>query len=76
MPVTTLKLGRLQDTKPVKLTIAVDPSIKTDLELYAALYEEAYSEKAPVEALIPAMLERFLDTDAGFKKARKQRANS
>lgn len=72
----SLKIGRLPDTTPVKLTIAVDPAVNADLELYASLYEETYREKASITALIPSMLEAFLASDAGFKKARKARAKS
>lgn len=35
MSATTLKIGPLPDTTPVKLTIAVDPDVNADLELYA-----------------------------------------
>lgn len=76
MSETSLKIGPLPDTTPVKLTIAVDPSVNADLELYASLYEEAYREKASVAALIPSMLQAFLASDAGFKKARRARAKS
>ena len=39
----------------------------------AQIYEETYKEKASVAALIPSMLEAFLASDTGFKKARKAR---
>lgn len=73
MSATSLKIGPLPDTTPVKLTIAVDPDVNADLELYAQIYEEMYKEKASVAALIPSMLEAFLASDSGFKKARKAR---
>lgn len=76
MSETSLKIGPLPDTTPVKLTIAVDPAVNADLELYASLYEEAYREKASVSALIPSMLQAFLASDAGFKKARKARGKA
>lgn len=71
---TTLKIGPLPDTTPVKLTISVDPDTNADLELYARIYEQTYKEKAPVTALIPSMLQAFLAGDTGFKKARKSLA--
>ena len=73
MSTPSLKIGPLPDTTPVKLTISVDPETNADLELYARIYEEMYKEKASVSALIPSMLEAFLASDSGFKKARKVR---
>lgn len=67
----SLKIGPLPDTTPVKLTIAIDRQVNEDLELYARIYEETYKEKASVTALIPSMLQAFLASDTGFKKARK-----
>ncbi len=75
MSAPSLKIGPLPDTTPVKLTIAVDPETNADLELYAQIYEETYKEKASVSALIPSMLEAFLASDTGFKKARKARSS-
>ncbi len=72
---STLKIGRLPDTTPVKLTISLDPETKADLELYAQVYEQTYQEKAPVTALIPSMLQSLLASDSGFKKARRTLAN-
>lgn len=39
---------------------------------YAALYNRAYSDKAEMADLIPAMLEFFLASDRVFAKARKE----
>ena len=39
--------------------------------LVAAIYQQAYGEEEKPETLIPAMLEMFLASDAGFKRARK-----
>ena len=75
MSAPSLKLGPLPDATPVKLTITVDPATNADLELYARVYEEAYKEKTSVLALIPSMLEAFLASDRGFKKARKTRTS-
>ena len=71
MSTTNLKIGPLPDTTPVKLTIAVDPEMKASLDLYRQIYEQPYQEKASVAALIPSMLQAFLASDSGFKKARK-----
>ena len=71
----SLKIGRLPDTTPIKLGIEVDPEIHADLELYAKLYERAYAAKVEVKELIPSMLQTFLSSDSGFKKARRSLAD-
>lgn len=68
-----LKLSKLPDRTPVKITITVAPELNTALQAYAELYRETYGEAEPVAALIPYMLESFLATDRGFAKARRER---
>ena len=67
-----LKLGKLPDRKPVKITITVSAALDKKLHSYADAYRAAYSEDEKVGALIPFMLEQFLDGDRGFAKARKE----
>ena len=69
-----IKLNKLPDTKPTKHTISVAPDLEADLQSYAAVYEQAYGEKANISALIPSMLTSFLASDAGFKKAKRELA--
>ncbi|PQA89667.1 DUF2274 domain-containing protein [Hyphococcus luteus] len=67
----TLRIDKLPDRTPVKLTISVDPDLAAALADYAAIYRQTYGEEEKPETLIPAMLENFLGADAGFKRARK-----
>lgn len=67
---STLKLGKLPDRTPMKLTISVSPELKHHLEEYAAAYEAAYGQRESVSDLIPYMLRAFLDTDRGFARHR------
>ncbi len=66
-----LKLARLPDRTPVKLTIAVLPDLHQDLIDYARIYAEAYGREEPVTELIPAILSAFLESDRGFLQSRK-----
>lgn len=66
-----LKLGRLPDRTPVKLTIMVMPDLSQRLAAYADLYGAAYGVKEPVTTLIPAMLAAFLDGDRDFVRAER-----
>jgi hypothetical protein len=65
-----LKLGKLPDRTPVKLTISVLPDLHKDLSDYAAIYREAYGDDEPITELIPQMLILFLANDRGFARSR------
>jgi hypothetical protein len=66
-----LKLARLPDRTPVRLTIAISPELKRALDDYAAVYRETYGQDEPVADLVPAMLGLFLASDRAFAKARE-----
>lgn len=66
-----LKLPRLPDRTPVKMTISVAPELAAALGDYAAMYERAYGHSEPVAELVPAMLAAFLESDRAFAKARR-----
>lgn len=63
-----LKLAKLPDRVPVKLTISVMPDLNRRLQEYSAVYAETYGQEEPVAELIPAMLAAFLDGDRGFTR--------
>ena len=65
-----LRLPRLPERTPVKITIAVPPDLNQALADYAALYEEVYERSEPVHELIPAILASFLDADRLFARRR------
>ena len=66
-----LKLGKLPDRTPAKITITVNADLNQALRDYASLYRATYGEAESVAELIPFMLEAFLDSDRAFAKARK-----
>lgn len=67
-----LKLPKLPDRTPVKLTITLNPELHQRLQSYAALYRETYGTPEPVADLIPYMLDAFLNSDRGYAKAQKE----
>ena len=67
----TLRLGQLPDRTPVRLSLSVDPDLASALSDYAEIYRQTYGAEEKPEALIPAMIESFLASDAGFKRARR-----
>jgi hypothetical protein len=67
-----LKLRRLPDRTPVKISFRADPELASALQAYAELYREIYGHAAAVADLIPCMLESFLASDRAFARARKE----
>lgn len=66
-----LKLAKLPDRTPIKLTITITPDLAHARGDYATIYNRTYGDKAEVADLVPAMLESFLASDRVFSKARK-----
>lgn len=66
-----LKLAKLPDRTPVKITISVRPDLHTMLCRYSEFYRESYGEEESVAELIPFMLQAFMEADRGFAKALK-----
>ena len=71
-----LKLGRLPDRTPVKITFTAGAELNKSLEAYAQFYREAYGQEEPVPQLVPYMLEAFLKSDSAFNKARRGRTDA
>lgn len=69
---TELKLSRIPDRTPVKLTISLMPDLHAALTDYAHAYKEAYGKEETVGNLIPAMLEAFLASDRAFARGRSR----
>lgn len=65
-----LRLQKLPDRTPVKLSISVLPDLHQRLQDYAAVYAKHYGSEEPVVELIPAMLAAFLDSDREFARGR------
>lgn len=65
-----LKLARLPDRTPTKLTIIVTPDLHQMLQQYASLYAATYGREESVVGLIPAMLAAFIESDRNFVRSR------
>ena len=63
-----LKLSKLPDRTPVRLTIQITPDLHQALNGYAALYAQAYGREETVADLVPAMLASFLESDRAFTR--------
>jgi hypothetical protein len=69
-----LRLPKLPDRTPVRITISVPPDLYQALLDYAALYGETYGQAEPLPDLIPAMLASFLESDRAFVRRRRGQA--
>jgi hypothetical protein len=67
-----LKLGAIEDDKPVKLTVELPAALHRDLVAYGeALGQEVGQAAIEPGRLITPMIARFMATDRGFAKARR-----
>lgn len=64
-----MRLSKLPDRTPVKLTTTLSPALASRLRSYADFYAETYGAREEVADLVPFMLEAFLDGDADFRRA-------
>jgi hypothetical protein len=64
-----MKLAKLPERKRVRLIVQISPDLHERLKSYANLYEKSYGSVEEIEALVPFMIEGFLDEDKAFQKS-------
>lgn len=67
---TKLRLGPIEDDKPVKVAIELRAATHRRLADYARAHAEetGLTKPLPVERLIDPMLDRFMSGDRGFSR--------
>ncbi len=65
-----LKLGPLEDDKPVKISVELPAALHRDLIAYAEILGRESGQSVDPAKLIAPMVERFMATDRGFAKLR------
>ncbi|MBN9604638.1 MAG: DUF2274 domain-containing protein [Afipia felis] len=72
-----LKLGAFADDKPVKISIELPAAVHRELVAYAEVLAREIGRPVgdPVKLVSP-MIERFMATDRGFAKARRDHQSS
>ena len=65
-----LKLGPLEDDKPVKISLDLPAALHRDLIAYAEILGRESGQAVEPAKLIAPMIERFMATDRGFAKMR------
>lgn len=71
-----LKLGRIEDDKPVKVTLDLPAATFRDLQRYAEAHakETGLAQPLPPERIIGPMLDRFMAADRAFMRGRGKAA--
>ena len=68
---SVLKLPKLRETTPVKLSISLHPDLHQSLLEYAGAYAQVYCSEIKNTDLVPLMLATFIDSDREFQKVKK-----
>ena len=70
-----LRLGPINEDKPVKLNVELPGSLFRDLSDYAKAHaaEHGLSQPLPPQKLIAPMLARFIASDRGFTRRRSSK---
>ena len=69
-----LKLGPVADEKPVKVSIELPAALHRDLRQYSEILAQQEGGTVPEpEKLVVAMVQRFIQTDRGFARARRDK---
>jgi hypothetical protein len=70
-----MRLSKLPDRVPVKLTITLAPDLAARLRSYADLYAEIYATREEPADLVPYMFDTFLKADVAFRRTSRSKGN-
>jgi hypothetical protein len=66
-------LPKIEIDEPRQVRLSLRGRLCQDLEAYRAAYKEAYGMEVELEALIPHMLETYIQSDRSFRSWRTGR---
>ena len=69
--VIDIKLAKIPDRTPIKMTIQLLPDLAETLQQYADFYDQVYGKVEPLVDLIPFMLSAFVESDRAFARWKK-----
>jgi hypothetical protein len=67
----SLKIGAVPERKPARLTLSLPTDVYEALKDYAAIHSKEFGRATPASELAVLMIERCLNSDAAFRRARK-----
>jgi len=68
---TGLKIKKIPDRTPVKITLSLPPEIYSDLLIYAEIYQKEHGSVETPQILAVQMITAFIQSDSGFRKAKQ-----
>jgi hypothetical protein len=66
-----IMLGRLPNTKSVRVTVLLPEALKAQLDRYARLHSQTWEQPVDAAALVPHILAHYLANDRAFRHAEK-----
>jgi hypothetical protein len=66
-----LKIGGIEDEKPVTITVKLPPAVHSDPIACAEVLKRERGQAIEPSSLIAPMLARFMAADRAFRKARR-----
>ena len=70
-----LKIGDIEDDKPITMTIKLPTAVHRDLRAYAEVLKREGGRAIDLNLLVAPMLARFMAADRVFRRARRQIQN-
>jgi hypothetical protein len=70
--VSKLKIGTIENDKPVTITVKLPAAVHRDLLAYADVLKRDRGHAIDPNSLVAPMLKRFMTSDRAFRRARKQ----
>jgi hypothetical protein len=67
---TTLKIRKIPDRIPVKISLNLPPEVYRDLIKYAEIYKQEHGSVETPQLLASQMIAIFMQNDSGFKRAK------
>ena len=71
-----LKLGPLEDDRPVKVSVELPAALHRDLLAYAEILGRESGQAVEPAKLVAPMIARFMATDRAFKSRRRSQTTS
>jgi hypothetical protein len=71
-----LKLSAIPDNTPVKLAVELPGAVHRDLIAYAEVLSRETGQQLEPAKLVAPMLARFMSTDRGFSRLRRDRRDA
>ena len=66
-----IMLGKLPNTRAVRVTMLLPEALKAQLDRYARLHSQTWGQQVDATALVPHILAQYLANDRAFRQVEK-----